>query len=690
MSLVEIGFSSVIDTSSTDIISQFFIPALENSIRYDRGVGYFSSTWLRLTARGMARFATNGGHARWIVSPILSKSDWEALEIGDEARSNLVLRDALARNISELGISLEEDTLSALAWMVADDIVEFKLAVPTNKLSGGDFHDKFGRLEDTEGNQVCFIGSHNESLQGTINSESFSLFASWQGDTLRPYLNSISARFEKLWANEDPNVRVYNLPEAARDQILQLRTDVRPYLLPDIDNFQRLSNELSRYRPSRLAVPPSIELRDYQEEAIGLWFANDCLGLLEMATGTGKTITALAASVRLFEREQRLAVIILAPYQHLVDQWAAESSKFGHHSILAYRGQQYWRDLLAQRVYSYNQGNIPSLTTITTHATFTTDVFQETISRLKGPVLIIADEVHHLGSKTRRNCLPQQVPYRLALSATPDRWFDDVGTAALRSYFGSTVFELSLAQAIGISLTPYYYHPVLVELTEVEMGHYRALSTKIARLFAKGSDLDDEQLGSLLRRRSNLLNSATNKLARLSELVDQQKQVKHTLFYCSPQQIDDVVQLLGWEKRLLVHRFTAQEDIPTRLALLERFDKEELDALVAMRCLDEGVDVPSTRTAYILASSGNPREFIQRRGRVLRKYPGKEYAVLYDLIAVPPLPSFADVESLNAERSILRRELKRFAEFADSSQNARQAYAVIWHLADQFGVLDFE
>jgi superfamily II DNA or RNA helicase len=192
-----------------------------------------------------------------------------------------------------------------------------------------------------------------------------------------------------------------------------------------------------------------------------------------------------------------------------------------------------------------------------------------------------------------------------------------------------------------------------------------------------------------LRKRSRLLNSAANKIEVISQLVGEQKKLDHTLFYCAPGQIDDVVQLLGWEKRLLVHRFTAREGAAERRELLSRFDEGELQALVAMHCLDEGVDVPSTRTAYILASSGNPRQFIQRRGRVLRKYPGKEHAVVHDLITVPPLPDYLDKDALSAERSILRRELKRFVEFSDSAQNTQQAYDVIWHLADQFEILDF-
>jgi superfamily II DNA or RNA helicase len=305
--------------------------------------------------------------------------------------------------------------------------------------------------------------------------------------------------------------------------------------------------------------------------------------------------------------------------------------------------------------------------------------------------LIIADEAHHLGSETQKVFLPEKALFRLALSATPNRWFDDEGSNVLREYFGEIVYSLPLAEAIQNGfLTPYYYYPILVELTDDEMVEYSELSAKIGSLMAQDKNSTvQEMLERLFIKRANILNTASNKIVEISKLISKQKGMKHTLFYCAPGQIDEVVQLLGWEKRLRVHRFTAEEDIPTRQRLLKEFADEKLQALIAMRCLDEGVDVPSTRTAYILASSSNPREFIQRRGRILRKSAGKDAAIIYDLIAIPPAKSFSNDVSFNAEKSLLKRELRRFAEFADSSLNSASAYEVIWQIAKEFGVLGF-
>jgi superfamily II DNA or RNA helicase len=690
MALVDLDLPPLFDTSSSDLIKEFFVPALSHSIGYDRGVGYFSSGWLRLAAVGMVRFAENGGRARWVTSPILDKADWQSLQTGDAARRDPVLHAILSEHITDLSRSLERETLSALAWMVADGILDFRIALPANELAGGDFHDKFGILADAEGNRVSFNGSYNDSIQGTRNYESIKVFCSW----LPPFASLVeadSARFERLWFDRDPNVRIFDLPQAAREQILRLRSSFRPYAEPPWTNPRSVRLRGSPYRSSQPSVPESLVLRDYQVEAINAWFGNGCRGLLEMATGTGKTITALAASARLFQREKRLSVVIAVPYQHLVDQWRSEAYEFSYRPTLAYQAKASWLEELNHQIMEYNSGYRQFISVITTHSTFISPDFQGSISKLTGPALLVADEAHHLGAERSRQNYPATVQFRLALSATPDRWFDDEGTLALRGYFGDTVFSFPLERAIGVSLAPYYYHPHLVPLTDEELERYEELSLRIARLFSQEDDQAQEALKMLLIRRAELLNKASNKLDALSELVDQQDRVDHALFYCAPGQIDDVQRLVGWNKGLLVHRFTAEEDPEERRQLLADFGDGTLQALVAMKCLDEGVDVPSTRTAYILASSGNPREFIQRRGRILRKYPGKEFAVIHDLVAVPPASGAASQDSptFASERSILRHELERFKEFANPALNKHQALDVIWDLASRYNLMDF-
>jgi superfamily II DNA or RNA helicase len=680
----------VLDTSSGDIIRDFFDPALAVSIRYDRGVGFFSASWLRLAAKGMTVFAANGGHARWVTSPILSEADWLALQDGSAARDNETLKKAMEVSISELKGMLEEDTLSALAWLVADGILDFKLALPRNKLDQGEFHDKFGVFTDEEGNQVSFNGSYNDSVQGTRNYESIKIFCSWH-PVLTLLVSADAERFERLWNNDDPNVQVYDLPEAARASIVRLRTQDRPYPEPKKKQLSLISGGQLLYGPVKPCMPATIDLRDYQNEAIDAWFAHDCRGLLEMATGTGKTITALSASVKLYEREKRLALVMTVPYQHLVDQWDKESQQFGYRPILAYQSKGRWFDELNSMVMDFSSGYRDCFAVITTHTTFISADFQATIARLNGPSLVLADEAHHLGAERSRQSYPQHIPFRLALSATPDRWFDDEGSAALRGYFGETVFSFPLEKAIGVSLTPYYYHPHLVQLTPEELESYEELSIKIAQLAGRDDERAQETLKLLLMRRAELLNKAANKIIELSSLIDESDHIDHTLFYCAPGQIDDVQRLLGWEHGVLVQRFTAEDDTSERKQRLADFASGEIQALVAMKCLDEGVDVPSTRTAYIMASSSNPREFIQRRGRVLRKYPGKEFSIIHDMIAVPPTAWTAtqDSATFNIERGIIRKELERFKEFASPALNKHKALDVIWDIASRYNLMDF-
>lgn len=681
MALRKYTFPITIDTSSADIIADFFVPALSASVRYDRGVGYFSAGWLRLTAEGMLVFAENGGRARWVTSPILDVDDWNALQQGAAARYDLLLREVLQRNITSLEDTLQRDTLSALAWMVADEILDFRLALPRNKLIGGEFHDKFGVFTDAEGYKVSFNGSYNESIQGTRNYESLKVFSSWE-EPYAPLAKAEHERFERLWANLDPNVQVYTLPDAARASILKLRSKERPYKLstPSI-----LSLPLNEPR-----IPPELVLRAYQITAIDSWVGNNYRGILEMATGTGKTKTALSALVRLYNQKRRLAVIISVPYQHLVDQWSEDVELFGIHPILAYKEKKRWNSELHKQVMEYNHQDRRVVCVITTHKTFSDSDFQEAISKIIEPSLFIADEVHHLGAQRSRNVLPQTIPARLGLSATPDRWYNESGTATLRQYFGKTVFELNLKNAIAERiLVPYTYHPQLVELTLDEMETYQKLSDKIARLNAMLDKKYDAKLAAQLEtlnfKRVSVLNGASNKLEVLRQLVRNTPDGHHTLFYCAPEQIKAVAQLVGWEEDWQIGRFTAEESTEERQSLLAEFDSGALQGLVAMKCLDEGVDVPSTQTAYILASSTNPREFIQRRGRVLRKAVGKNSATIYDFIVVPPQGWYQQT-GREADKGIIERELRRFAEFADSASNKHQSMKVVRDIASQYGI----
>ena len=685
MSYKELDIKNLYDTSSDDLVGDFFEPILRRSVQYDRAVGFFSSSWLNLNSRGLAAFASNGGRARWVTSPILSEDDWKHMCLGNLAKEDEFVRNLLMMTIDELLLSLEKSTLEALSWLIADEILEFKLAVPKNRLSG-EFHDKFGVFTDESGNKISFSGSYNDSLQGMRNYESIKVFKSWE-ENQNEIVNSEQSRFEMLWENRDPNVRVFNLPESIKHEIVKYRPVDRPY------SFQGQNKKdwiIDLPIPVIPSIPDDLKLRDYQIEAYEAWAANHYQGFFEMATGTGKTITSLYSAIKVFESEGSLALIIAAPYIHLVDQWNQIAQKFGFVPILAYGSSTTWKDKLANKVMAFNTGNTRSICVITTHATFSSKSFNSIISKIVGKSLIIADEAHHLGSETTKIYLPMKIGKRLALSATPNRWFDDIGTRNLLDYFGPTVYTFSLERAISEGyLTKYFYYTITVELTDDEVLAYSELSKKIALLFFKKNKTkkDEEVLQFLLIKRSDILKNAENKILAFDKELEKNPNLHHCICYCSPDQKDSILGILGIKHRIPNHQFTYQEDATLRQEILNLFDSGDLRAIVAIKCLDEGVDVPSSQTAFFLSNSTNPREFIQRRGRVLRKYEGKDFAYLFDFLAIPPFSEVREIQELN--RSILKKELKRFEVFANSSQNKHHAYKVIWKVAKEFNVLDF-
>ena len=444
---------------------------------------------------------------------------------------------------------------------------------------------------------------------------------------------------------------------------------------------------------AELRTPDWLEPRDYQTEAVESWIQAQGQGVLHMATGTGKTITSLLAASELTDRQQgRLALVVAAPYQHLVDQWVAELRNFGATPIRAYQSRTTWTDKLAGQLTEFSSGARDLVSVVTTHATFGSSHFQRLLKRLDGTeILLIADEVHHLGAPHLRQHLLTTVSGRLGLSATPNRWYDDDGTEAINSYFSKgVVFNFGLEEAIDRGyLCEYYYIPHIVELTEEESERYIALSKAIGKQMGSVSgdigDVDlqeDDQLKQLLFKRARLVGVAENKLLKLKSLVQRSGDIHHTLVYCSDgqlqsegeatkRQLDAVTEMLGKDLGIKSHKFTYEENQETRERLLKDFEDGTLDALVAIRCLDEGVDVPATETAFILASSSNPRQFVQRRGRILRPHPSKRHAIIHDFIVSPPadIRNSESDSAFNLERRLVQKELQRASTFADSAKN---------------------
>ncbi|MDW8781335.1 MULTISPECIES: DEAD/DEAH box helicase family protein [Bacillus cereus group] len=682
-----------------NIVNDFYIPTLAQTKVYKRAVGYFTSASLAIVGKGLNEMISNNGKMYLIASPYLEKADIEAIESGYKAR-NEVIEESLLRALNQPADLVVKERLNYLAWLIANGRLEIKIATLSNSATYGLYHEKIGIMEDGKGNKIAFSGSANETEGGLYNNfESIDVFCSWNKNELIR-VERKDRDFDLLWQNKTNKVQVIDFPQAAKEKLLSFKEYTIKKVDPEIQSNIVIKEDNQRcYFPD---IPKEYTIRDYQKEAIKSWFENECKGLLEMATGTGKTITALSAVSFLWKAlSSRLAVIIVCPYTHLVDQWVKDIKKFNMNPLVAKQSRNLWEEDLRFNISAFKNGIINHFCLITTNKTFSSKTMQDLLSQLKGEVVFVADEAHHLGAINNRMNLMEHFPYRLALSATPNRWYDEEGTEALLKYFGGkVVFEFGLKKAIGEFLTEYYYYPHVVYLDIDENEKYYEITRKLSNFYSPNGELDlkgNEGLQKLLIERARILNSARNKLIKLKELIEKNKESKYNIIYCGDSSIDNekqvsaVVKLLGNELNMRAHTFTSNESSLQRQELLKRFELGELQALVAIKCLDEGVDVPATQNAYILASSTNPREFIQRRGRVLRKHPNKRYSYIHDFIVIPR--EIDEIEYLepsvfNIERKMVKRELIRFVEFADLARNNSQAHEQLVEIKKSYNLLD--
>lgn len=679
MSFRDLNLRICYDSDTDDVLNEFYIPVLSKAKRYNRLAGFFTSSALAVAARGLAEFIHNNGKMKIIVGAKLQKADVQAILEGKESTEK-VIAESMVKDLEDIEDEIIQDHVKALAWLVARNDLEIKVAVLFDNQGKpidfetasqiGIFHQKIGILEDGNGEFISFSGSINETATAwTSNVEEFKVFRSWITGEI-PHLQSDNQKFERYWYGQTERMKIYEIPVAVQQKLIDLSPT-------DIKSLKRIDGNSKPI------------LRDYQKDAINAWLSNSAKGILEMATATGKTFTALGALARLAEKK-KLSVIITCPFIHLTRQWKENLAKFNINGVIeAFANYSVWSNELANKIFDYNNGYTDSIVIITTHDTFSSPNFINQISSISGEKLLIADEVHGLGSPERQNGLLKNYQYRLGLSATPSRWFDEEGTQTLLSYFDKTVYQFPLEKAIKYGfLTKYEYYPIFVELDTDEVEKYRKITKKIViQLQQEENRVKRSELANLfciLRQR--IIINASQKFLALNKLLDQIVDLNHCLIYCSPQQISEVQQILN-KRGIIQHKFTCEEDLHERAALLQSFDQGNYRALVAMKCLDEGVDVPSTKIAILMASSTNPREFIQRRGRILRLYPGKTVSTIYDIVVIPDISDQIEPEFFDLEAGIMRKEINRYIEFAKSAINSGTAYAKIAPIAAKYHIL---
>lgn len=462
---------------------------------------------------------------------------------------------------------------------------------------------------------------------------------------------------------------------------------------------------------------PFDEPRAYQKQAYENWKNNGQKGLFAMATGTGKTLTSLNCLLNIYQKFHFYKALILVPTITLVDQWEEECERFHFRHIIKVSSKNpNWKsdiDAIKLKEDFSISNEEPSFIIIATYASFAREpIFQELVGFSKKTchqMLLIADEAHNMGSGRILDRLGGvKFLRRIGLSATPERQFDEVGNRAIMDFFGCQngyTFEYSMQEAIDNGfLCRYKYYPHLVRLNDSEMTEYLRISFQLAKFYNSDSDsfpMSDDILKRLLLKRKRIVHKAQNKEDIFREIVmnrySEKGNLQYTLVYVpegakpdddtsdmfdvsetvanddyTDSLIDTYTQIVQEvSKTTTVKKFTS--DVKGRSEILEKYAKGEIEVLTSMKCLDEGVDVPRSEMAIFCASTGNPRQFIQRRGRILRKHPDKHMAIIHDLVVAPEISR--GQENFNMERSLLKGELKRVRDFAVLSENADFAYA---------------
>lgn len=727
MSLQDCSIKSEYRSLIDNVVQGFYIPLLHEAKTYRRAVGFFSSSSLVEISKGIAEMAQNGGKIQIVASPYLSDEDIEAIKRGYADREKVIETALLSQLTEERLDYYSMERLNLLANLIADGIMDIRIAYTEDTSGIGMYHEKMGIIEDAQGNKVAFSGSMNESATAmSINYETIDVFCSWGDPNEAERVKLKENAFYSIWNNCEPNIEVLEFPSISQALIDKYRRKP-PNFDVDYEQFhpgRKNANPVPDEPGIRVfygaRIPDDVSLHQYQKDAIASWVGENYRGIFDMATGTGKTYTGLGAISKLSQDlNDELAVIIVCPYQHLVEQWVEDIVRFNIKPIIGYSSspQKNWKTRLANAVRDQKlRDEKKFFCFVCTNATFTSSVVQEQISKIRSSVLLVVDEAHNFGAASYSRLLDDRFTYRLALSATLERHRDEEGTRLLYDFFGKKCIEYPLERAISEDkLTPYKYYPVLVHLNEDELMNYEQLSYEMSKCIIKdknGKYKLNKHGEFLALKRSRIVSGASEKLMALREQIVPYIHDNNILVYCGAtnvidpksdasstdegdiRQIEAATSILGNEFGMEVAQFTSSENIEKRATIKEQFQRgDRLQAIVAIKCLDEGVNIPGIRTAFILASTTNPKEYIQRRGRVLRKADNKPYAVIYDFVTLPrPLDSVSalTIEQAQRDLSLVKNELARIKEFGRLAQNSMDANSLIWEIQEAYHITDEE
>lgn len=656
---------------SDNMVDSFLVPCLKCAKIYKRSVGFFSSSVFELISSGLNNFIERDGQIQIICSPELSQKDINAIEMGYKLKNEL-RNELFDKDIHDSLSRLKSDELKLLVKMIYQNKLNIIVVDVDN--ATGIYHDKIGYIEDYEGNQVLFVGSPNESKNAYINNyEKIRVSMSWKiGD--RERIKDEIEEFESIWNGTNTFIKKHDVSDIVARKIkgiLKVRGE-------DIDEN---------------TSGGQIQLRDYQKKAIKSWIENDYHGFYVMATGTGKTWTAIYSAMEIV-KEKPIMLVICAPYKHLVKQWYEDVKKvFSDNIIIMVSSENVdWENKLKDAVFESKYGKKRTIVVISTIISFGLERFKRTVNRCNLDKMLIVDEAHRF--KNRETAIKETYRYMLGLSATPASRKEDVYAEELLNFFGGKVFNLPIEYAIEKGyLVHYNYYPIYVEATSHETQQFDRLSGQMAGCFKNGRCIDVEKLSRLKRSRLRIISMAEEKNRKLEWIFSHIKENNHFIVYCGDGHLESIAS--GEELRHIeyvseqlrkknyrVGRFTASEKMQERMELIDMFNKGTIDSLVAIRCLDEGVNIPSIQGALILSSNDDYREFVQRRGRILRtykdEYTGEEKGIanIYDVVVLPDCNS----------KSFAKIELRRVYEYMRLADNNEELQDEFTNLCSEYGI----
>lgn len=702
----EIKFPSTFKYSSDSeyIPLEFYEETFPISKKIDLLLGYFSSNAIKVLSKSFAEFVFNGGEIRIITNHVLSLKDKvnliEKVSLNDEDKVIDIFED-IEKLEYELG-DHGQHFFDCLKYLLKNG----RLKILPVKFNGIDLaHCKKMILFDGY-DYISTDGSINFTLPGlTKNAESFEVNAPWKGEIFEKRTADEKINFNKIFQKQHPNYKYIDSKEIEtiidkignnkeQQDLLadSIKIDegsfgekVKSILNKKKIRFKEKVNRINR-NPS---FPFSSGPRKYQEEAYNSWVANNYSGVFSMATGTGKTITALNCLLNEYKKSNSYVAIIIVPSIALLNQWEEEARQFNFNNILKVGGGNNWEQRIARYESNYTWGIKENIVIISTYGSFITSKFQKYFKNIESDFLLIADEAHNMGANNIKKVIPSiNVSKKIGLSATPKRVYDTEGTLAIEEFFNDTApytYNFGMEEALKAGfLTEYKYHPIIVELNENELEEYISISKKLLKYFdfKKGVFKKDKIVEILLLKRKNIIHKANNKIKKFRIILKELEQIAKLKYvftyipegYATRNETQNQERLLnkfleaGAEtiKNLKMNSYTSEDDNLDEI--LKGFSNGKIDLLFAMKMLDEGVDIPRAEVGIFCSSTGNPRQFIQRRGRLLRKHKDKAYSTIYDMVVIPHLNSNPDAY-FNMERNLVKNELRRVAYFASLSMN---------------------